>query len=199
MPAGWAEWDVEGLLAVAFADGFCQLTNSPGGVGLRGIYRTCPPEAEWSIWSKVNLSGIAAAQFSCGIFVAEDIAVNPTTAKIAWALIAVTSVSATVLNRGTGTDYNGPFVNQVNLAYGPWGYVRIGYDGTNFTFWGSNSGLEWVSIGPVLAKTFTPSHAGICVLNISPGPAYHYIDFYRVKAGAGASGPGAGLFRGRRL
>lgn len=202
VPSGWSELDNQSVLTEAYANGFMQLTSSTHATShVRGMYRACPPEAEWSIWAKCNVIGVPAATVACGVFVAADIVGSPTTAKVATCGIAMTSTTGANAFGQTWTNYNTgatTFGTPGLLSWAPWGYVRFGYDGTNFTTWVSNSGLEWIRLGTV-AKTFTPLYAGIFVQNSTGATCYHMVDFYRVKAAAGASGAAAGLFMGNRL
>lgn len=203
MPSGWAEWDVGGLITPSFGDGFAKFTNlSSGSVQSRGIFRTCPADAEWSIWARVSYSIVQAAPTTIGVFISEDIATNPTTSKIAFCGFDTgSSGTSSQASRATGPGYVGTLTNVASFgtANSHCGYARIGYDGTNFTFFASLDGLTWLSLGVAIAKTFTPTHAGIHLRNASGNTSYHHVDFYRVKAGAGSAGVGAGLFGGRRL
>ncbi|HEX2550473.1 MAG TPA: hypothetical protein VHK64_02685, partial [Nocardioidaceae bacterium] len=96
------------------------------------------------------------------------------------------------------TNYNNLVGNRASIANSLNIFVRIGYDGTNFTYWASPDGVSWRRLASV-AKPFTPSHVGIFMLNTSGNTAYGFFDYFRVKTGTNSSAANAGLFGGRRV
>jgi hypothetical protein len=198
--SAWTELDNNSVLTPTVANGFLKYAaTTHATVHVRGHHRAAPVEAEWSVWAKVNLAaGPPGASIHCGVFVAGDLITNPTTAGLVTAFVAATSATAAAAGAQRWTDFDTLNTTYQTVSWAPWGYVRIGYDGTNFTYWCSNSGLEWWRMAAVAAP-FVPVRVGVFCLNSSGATTYHHIDFFRVKVGTGASGAGAGLFEGRRL
>lgn len=197
----WASINTASTLTYSVANSFATLQcTATGGNTLTGRYLAMPTEAEWRIWAKVGMSGAPGTGVSMiGIFLAED-ATTPGSKKFATVSYIFSTGTSNIISADTWTNNAGTLTNLNARTKGAVsGYVGLGYDGTNFTYWASDNGVNWWRIHSH-AKPFTPLHHGFFVNNITTGETlYGNFDFVRVKAATGASGSGAGLFFGRRV
>jgi hypothetical protein len=200
---GWAEMDPTNLSVPTQGDGFLQLANlSNATPSIHGVYRAKPAGTEWSVWTKVQLVGnISNTQYG-GIFIAES-ATAPTVSRF-WAagtevFSASPSSNHATLNWATYNAGNAGIGAVPTITLGV-SYMRVAYDGTSFFSYASADGVAWRQIHS-LAAAFVPVHVGLWTYSlVAQGvTTYALFDFYRVKAGAGSSGVGAGIFRGGRV
>lgn len=199
IPSGWSRHDPNTLLTDTYGSGFAKFANATNATNqVRGIYRACPSAGDWSVWSKCNIIAIpvAGTSFASGLFLSENS--NPSTGKIFTCGIAISGVNTLLAIAQTWTTYNTGAATSGNTLAVTGGFCRIGYDGTNFFAYWSPDGLSWIRLTS-LAKTFTPTSAGLFCQNNTGNTTYHAMEFYRVKAASGASGINAGIFEGQRL
>lgn len=123
---------------------------------------------------------------SVGMFVADDIATNPTTADIRELDLNNSSTAFTVAAR-TWSAYNGTASSSTfRTIQAP--FLRMRCNGTTCTTEVSTDGVTWLFMD-TRTLAFTPSYFGLMIGTADNAvTVYGYFRFFRVFSGAGTSG-----------
>lgn len=78
--SGWTEFDPDSILTVSEGDAGLKLTTTGATWGYANVYKAIPAASDFAIWTKVGVHALAVQYFDAGLFIAQDLSANPTTA-----------------------------------------------------------------------------------------------------------------------
>ncbi len=167
---GWTLLDPGGhLTGSGISNGFGYLTMASTALGngrMVAAYKDVPGVAEWALAAKMTMSSLSGGTIRYGLFVAEDLDANPTTANFHCnGVLQNTSVVS-----GTLSAYDAAYtaittVSRVDRSV----YLRGRITGTTTIAWDwcdDGIGMNRISSGAV---GFTPVHVGFWARNASSG------------------------------
>jgi hypothetical protein len=123
-----------------------------------------------------------------GLFVAEDLAANPTTADIRAGTLSLTTglSNHASIDVSTHTAYNATAVSVIATPQGLFSYLRLRVNNTTIAFDISQDGRSWMVANS--ATGITPATYGFVFHLFSNGvAATGWFDWLRVLSGAGSS------------
>ena len=171
VPSGWTEVDHGTTTTVSEEEyGLKLLQATHAGDSVAGVYKAIPA-GDFSIVTKVQLSGLAEANFVVGgLALFQD--ATSATGDIATHTLHQ-DATATAINVETWTAYNafGASVQQViwSTDGGPTHvYLRIRRTGTTYAFDFSTDGVAFQRLHSG-TLSFTPAHYGLVVNNVASG------------------------------
>lgn len=192
LDAGWTLWDPgTALSSFSGSDKRYTVTPSNGTTVVALGYYKAVPNTEFSITGKFSMDiplEASSAPHRCGLFVADDVSANPTTADFRTVGLQNATVGTGVQSHyATWTAYNAaPAATNVG-GHHPYGRIRC--NGTSMWIDVSPDGISWRS-AVTATLGFTPVHCGFFVsrggsaASEAPIGRFYWIRF---KSGAGAS------------
>jgi hypothetical protein len=214
----WTVWDEGGNTSVvasgSYGPGLRMSQETVAGNSFGGIYTAVPSSDSWEIVTKVHLSGREVDDNKAGIFIAEDLDANPTTANIlAFEVVygnGGITVQLTEYTAYDGTTTGETIVwdlgstNRVDHTHFYLKLVRR-VSGNDITIpLLSTDGVSWIFMdkssagynGSSVPTPFTPVHMGAFINNDDSGaPSDAVFSFFRVNE----YGPPPTSPTGRRL
>lgn len=196
----WTVLDNDSTLTVAVGDYGLLLTKvGVSGDSNGGIFRTAPV-GDFSIVTKVQLGGYYSNYTFAGLFIAQDLGANPTTADM--------HVNAYFAQEDGGTQsfvrvlaysaYNS-FAGSLQAIFGGMYqvvYLRIRRISSDIFYDVSGDGVGWINI-TAESSPFTISTVGLFVANATNAgapDAFAYFRFWRMQTGTALNNPILGGF-----
>lgn len=192
--SGWSTWNAGSVTFSAVTDtskniAILECATVPGD-RLVGIYKAAPTNPgsnyEYAFWSKVSWVSLDATDFpNAGIFIAEDIFTNPTSAK-AWNCVVAREGNIFQARAQIWNNYTSFGGSSINNIYRSYSYVRIrvsyvnSTNTTTFRFDHSADGLGWYQL---VSRTYVGElpYIGLLMNNIYGSDKLHGLyDFFRV-------------------
>jgi hypothetical protein len=179
VPSGWTEWDVGARLTVAEGEDGTKMTWAGDFSELSGM-RKAIPAGDFSLITKISLS--ATGNFEGGIFLAEDLAANPSTADVQTLMMRYDGGMLFSIAAQRWSAYNSLLSTNFftsSRTHGGTIYLRWRRISTNLHADYSFDGLSWLRMGAAFAEPFTIAHVvlGGAARNSDGGTAY--FRFYR--------------------
>jgi hypothetical protein len=177
----WTEYDPDNVTTVSEAASGLVLTNSGATFGLTGVYQAIP-SGDFSIWTRAALR-TAGVYFAAGLFIAQDLATNPTTADFVHAAI---SNSVGIIGE-LRPSYAAGAASATAIADTilPWGvYLRLRYTAATYVVAGdwSINGIGWQNyFSYTLASAAV--HMGLFTYGNSFASQSATLAFFRCEAG----------------
>ena len=192
--SGWSTWNAGSVTFSATTQTAQQMlvldcATVPGD-RLVGIYKSAPTnpgsDYTYAFWSKVSWVSLDASDFpNVGIFIAEDIATNPTTAK-AWNCVVAREGSTFQARAQIWNNYTSYGGANVNNIYRSFSYLRIrvsynnGTNTTTYNFDHSADGVGWYQL---VQRTYAGElpYIGFLMNNVAGSDNLQgWCDFFRV-------------------
>lgn len=178
----WTEWDAGTLITVSEGNYGLKLVHasSSGNNRYGGVFRTIPV-GDFTVITKVSHCFTTSAGPNAGVFVAADLAANPTTADF-HAFVLGLSSNQTFIGAHLYADYQ-TFSSTLNSAqFGPTHcYMRIRRVSTLFSFDISTDGVAWLRF-TTFTPAYTPGSIGLTINNSSAIANSSYFRFWRQSA-----------------
>jgi hypothetical protein len=198
----WTDWDPAGVGVYAEGDYGAKITaTGVAGDALTGIYRAVPA-GDWSIVTRISLSGDVTNFTVGGIFLAEDLAAAATTGNVRLFCVSYQTTASLRLRIIDYNDYQtfAAGVYEVTLAGHSHLYLRIRRSGAAYHYDYSTDGLNWGE-ATTGAPSFTVGSVGLALDNATHAgadDAVGYFRFWRQTALTTLDQPLAGNFTGGR-
>jgi hypothetical protein len=192
--SGWTTWDAgsSGLTATSDSSYDKLFLNQPTIFGdqCAGIYKSAPTtggDYEYSVWTKLNWISEDDTNFpSVFLFIAEDIATNPSTSAFE-TITLLREASQWRIHAQKWTNYANYLSATTYVYFQLHAYVRIrvsydsGSGNTTRSFDWSSDGFSWRSI-ETRTDTKTFGQIGVGINNVGgPSQLYGVFDFFRVN------------------
>ena len=192
--SGWTTWDAgsSGLTATSDSSYDKLFLNQPTIFGdqCAGIYKSAPTTGgnyEYSVWTKLNWISEDDTNFpSVFLFIAEDIATNPSTSAFE-TITLLREASQWRIHAQKWTNYANYLSATTYVYFQLHAYVRIrvsydsGSGNTTRSFDWSSDGFSWRSI-ETRTDTKTFGQIGVGINNVGgPSQLYGVFDFFRVN------------------
>ena len=192
--SGWSTWNAGSVTFSATTDTSREMlvlecATVPGD-RLVGVYKAAPTASSgdyaYAFWSKVSWVSLDATDFpNVGIFIAEDIAGSPTTAK-AWNMVVAREGSVFQARAQIWNNYTAFGGASVNNIYRSFSYlrIRVAYStstgNTVYNFEHSADGVGWYRLVERTYSGHLP-YIGFLMNNVnSSNTLQGYCDFFRV-------------------
>tara|TARA_A100001515_G_scaffold142428_1_gene141221 strand:- start:2234 stop:3241 length:1008 start_codon:yes stop_codon:yes gene_type:complete len=192
--SGWSTWNAGSVTFSATTDTTREMLviecDTVPGDRLVGIYKAAPTASSgdytYAFWSKVSWVSLDDTNFpNVGIFIAEDIAGSPTSAK-AWNCViareqGIFQIRAQIWN--SYTSYGGASVNNIYRSFS-YLRIRVSYassgNTTTYNFEHSADGVGWFQL---VQRTYTGHlpYIGFLINNVQGSDKIQgWCDFFRV-------------------
>ena len=210
---GWSTWNAGSVTFSATTETaqkmlVLECATVPGD-RLVGIYKSAPTASsgnyEYAFWSKVSWVSLDGSDFpNVGIFIAEDIAGSPTTAK-AWNCVVAREGSAFQARAQIWNSYTSFGGATVNNIYRSFSYlrIRVAYNSstgnTVYNFDHSGDGVGWYRL---IERTYSGHlpYIGFLMNNVAGSDKLQgWCDFFRVYDDAEFYYPPSGSLVDRTL
>lgn len=183
--AAWTEWDPGSKVTVTEADYGLKLAfNASSGDSLGGVRRAVP-SADWSLITKVDLAATGVGgSTEAGIFLAEDLSANPTTADIETFIVRYDGSMTLTIGAQRWSAYNALSSTQFSTGgrtHGGTIYLRVRRISSTLYFDFSFDGISWLQAG-TMAAPFTIGHVGLAGTGRSSDASAAYFRFWRQTA-----------------
>lgn len=184
----WAEWDPAGMLTVSEDDYGLRLdiADDPASAeNIAGIYQAVPTSDEFEIAARITVEGAAANYLTGGIFLAGNIAANPTTAPAFSTQIRISVNGADNVEAMNISNYRSQTAAFSQIAYADTLYLAMQWKASTqrACVWYSRTGVGWIrltsaSYDPTTVSSVT--HMGISMNGYNASGSLR-AEFFRVR------------------